>query len=895
LRKIGDTLAVLSLDILKPIFDRPTVKTIRLTILILAAFANGESFFMAENSFARPKELPPRSAVQPAKMTAEVPAIAGAIHNVGKIGLTVSNQGFFGVGFFAGGAYQDPETGLAAPSCQYPYPGGVEYLYEGAIWVGAIVGRDTLVSVGADGWQYTKEMWPDPSPKGDIIRRSISSGDPEARSEQDFIAIYTDTVTSATYVDQDPFDGRPHRPLNIEITQSSYAWSYSYAEDFVLFDLGIKNIGRKTLSKVYMGIYVDADARSVGNEPEGAYDDICGFKWSIPSFTGCGFIDTVRIAWIADNNGLDKDNQDACPYSENNSPTAVTGTRVVRTPSDSLRYSFNWWIGNTNPALDFGPRRIGTTDDPFRDFGGFLGTPEGDRNKYYVMRHEEFDYDQLFTAQDHSSDGWLPRPANAADFADGYDTRYLLSFGPFDIEAGEILPITFAYVAGADFHSNCQAWDKIFSASFPEKYYNELNFEDLGLNATWASWIYDNPGVDTDGDDYKGKYRICVYDSIWVEDSASSPKISGWQPTSADTFYYEGDGVPDFKGASPPPPPVIRVMPRVSKFNEGELVVRFNGTYSETAEDVFSGEKDFEGYRVYLGLYKRSSDFVLATSYDREDYNKYIWNRSRELYELKDRPFSLDSLRALYGGDFNPLVFPRDNPFYWRDSTFYFDRQDWNQSELGDSNLIHKVYPEEPYPTTLNLDSAREYYPDQLIDDSLFKYFEYEYIFRRLLPSQLYYVSVTAFDYGSPGSNLLSLENPPASNMIAEYALSSSSEAIAGGLKVAVFPNPYRADGNYASQEGGGFEGRGLSDYAADRIRRVHFINLPSKCTIRIFSLDGDLVREIKHDYPPDGAGSQHESWDLITRNTQAAVSGIYYWSVESAYGNQIGKLVLIM
>jgi len=40
---------------------------------------------------------------------------------------------------------------------------------------------------------------------------------------------------------------------------------------------------------------------------------------------------------------------------------------------------------------------------------------------------------------------------------------------------------------------------------------------------------------------------------------------------------------------------------------------------------------------------------------------------------------------------------------------------------------------------------------------------------------------------------------------------------------------------------------------------------------------------------------SMHEEWDLITRNTQLVVAGIYYYSVESEYGNQVGKLVIIL
>ena len=81
------------------------------------------------------------------------------------------------------------------------------------------------------------------------------------------------------------------------------------------------------------------------------------------------------------------------------------------------------------------------------------------------------------------------------------------------------------------------------------------------------------------------------------------------------------------------------------------------------------------------------------------------------------------------------------------------------------------------------------------------------------------------------------------------------------------------------------------------RTRRIHFANLPPKCTISIFSLDGDLVREIIHDKDASDPNASHDSWDLITRNTQTVVSGLYYWTVENTETGdvQIGKLVIIL
>ncbi len=378
-----------------------------------------------------------------------VPCTQLAVHSVNKLGLTITNAGNFGNGFAEdiGTGMRDPVTGVPAASGIYPYPGTDKLLFSGAFWIGAVVGRDTLVSVGADGWiPDVIEMWPPPCDapyNGEIRRLSISNPDEVlrgAKSEQDFIAVYTDTVTDPSYIINDGFENRPHLPLNIEITQRSYAWSYDYAADFILFDYEIKSLGMRDLEDVYMGIYVDGDVTPIADSDNGALDDICGFKHVIPypfAPDACGFTDSIKIAWIADNDGR-HDDQIQCPAGFE--LTNVSGVRVVRTPAppDSLKYSFNWWVSNGQDiSADFGPRMAGTPSDPFRDFGGFLGTPMGDRNKYYIMRHEEFDYDQLYTASIRLDDKWLPPPpAQANDLANGFDTRFLLSFGPFYISPG---------------------------------------------------------------------------------------------------------------------------------------------------------------------------------------------------------------------------------------------------------------------------------------------------------------------------------------------------------------------------------------------------------------------------------------------------------------------------
>jgi len=215
---------------------------------------------------------------------AAAPAYCAANHNVGNLVMNISNYGRFANDGGVLKSNSDCFTAEALIACEFPKRSRTQYCFQAAFWIGAIVGRDTLVSTGADGWLTAEEFHPDEPPFGDLIRRSII--DPEspefedAISEQDYVAVYTDTYTSGVSgLTNDHLDGRPHRPLNIESTQRAFQWSYSYAEDFVLFDFGIRNIGTRRIEQLYMGLYVDADVHPAGDAGgNGAQDDQCGFQ-----------------------------------------------------------------------------------------------------------------------------------------------------------------------------------------------------------------------------------------------------------------------------------------------------------------------------------------------------------------------------------------------------------------------------------------------------------------------------------------------------------------------------------------------------------------------------------------------------------------------------------------
>ncbi len=247
------------------------MKKLILLFLLLGISASTQAAFMEESTNGGRGPYFAKPAVLPNTML--------RVHRVGKIWLSITNFGFFGS---QDGAYPDWD-GISnpAPGCVYPGGSNLNYLFQGALWIGATVDTvdnlgnaklDTLVSIGNDGWwAQTFELFPAMPPDGQIEVRSIRpsnvypygdlvgpDGD-SAKSEQDYIATYTDTFTTSSFVVRDPIDGRQHIPLRLAIKQKSYSWSYEYAEDFVLFDYEFKNIGQRNLKNVWLAMYIDAD------------------------------------------------------------------------------------------------------------------------------------------------------------------------------------------------------------------------------------------------------------------------------------------------------------------------------------------------------------------------------------------------------------------------------------------------------------------------------------------------------------------------------------------------------------------------------------------------------------------------------------------------------------
>lgn len=798
------------------------------------------------------------------RLASALPRRKMTVHNQGNIQLSLSNMGSMGwTTWYWSTKIKDPFSQERVACVIYPRGSDIHFQMNSTLLLGAVVGWDTLVSTGV--WSFATgssplEFYPVQGAAGDFSYGSIdvnhSRFDSEANSQLDIACEYVDTfrVPSAG-------DLRRHIPLGVKIKQKSRAWTGDNIDDFVLFEFEIQNIGGKHLREMYIGFIADGGVNYQGDfdHTVSLTDDVVGFLPTYPTGDDCELVDTIDIAYQMDADGDPVGNTWAY-YS----PRAAVGTRIISIPSDNWRVNFNWV---TSWRTTYGPRLRPAPGQPYRtDLPQTMSVFMKDVHMYYLLSNPEVDYDQIYVTRNHEARGWIAPPPGSLDLVTKTRPKYLISAGPFELLPGDIKSVAMAIVGGEKVHVNPSDFTLYRSGFYPNRYYESLDFSHLADNARWAGWIYDNPGVDTDNDGYRGEFRICNDDTTW----------------------YKGDGVPDYLADGPPLSPKLRVIP-----SQGRLIIRWNGFYSETARDPFTGFVDFEGYRVYVGLDGRKSSLSLLNAFDRQNFDRFRWavlpdGTFRWINE--GIPFSLDTLRWMYRNpEFRPEAHPRLNPMRVEDTLYYFAPHSYNAFSLCCMDNIHKVYPNAadpgPDPELWTEDDVTHDYGQPLP-----KFYEYEYVYDNLLPTLPYWIAVTAFDFGFAGGNIPSKESSPLGNLITELAQTPVDTVDKYDLDVYVYPNPWRWDGHYAKS---GYENRDGTGIRA-RSHRIHFSNLPGVCKISVYSLDGDLIREWEHNYPDGGPGSMHDSWDMITRNAQAIESGLYYWVVESEQRTQIGKIVIL-
>ena len=71
---------------------------------------------------------------------------------------------------------------------------------------------------------------------------------------------------------------------------------------------------------------------------------------------------------------------------------------------------------------------------------------------------------------------------------------------------------------------------------------------------------------------------------------------------------------------------------------------------------------------------------------------------------------------------------------------------------------------------------------------------------------------------------------------------------------------------------------------------QIQFVNIPNPCTIRIYTVRGDLVKTMEVDEAVGGI----VAWNQVTDFGQFIESGIYIFHVDSPFGVKIGKFAVV-
>lgn len=767
------------------------------------------------------------------------------------------------------------------PSVELPAGSKTNYVYAGGLLVGGIVGADTLVTTSYAveqpfSWEFLS-----------YLNTEIRSHDtrssyfhPEAVAPIELVSRYEDSTIWTSAFARDQLDGRLHKPMGLEVVQRCLGWTSGVAQQLLLVDLAIHNRGIKTIARPVVGIMTRPKIWNLevhAGEPDGA---ICGYLGSIGGLIG-GVRDSVVVAWASDNDG-----NPSYGSFDRFSATGVIATMILRAPAGA-RPTFNWWI-DRDDGSGFGPQRNGAS---IENYGG-LGRPRGDRGLSYMLRNGEIDYDQAYSAIDMSASGWR-RPAGTdlqlANDADGGHIAFVLAMMSEDpLAPGDSILFTYAIASGEEFHTDPANLTVNFRPDDPSDYISGLNFKDLETTCRWADWIFDTPGVDTDGDGDYGKFHLV-----------------NCREQRCDTVWYRGDGVPDWGGPQAPPAPRFEPTTRPNA-----VTLRWTGEFSETAEDQFSRRRDCEGYRVYSARTNTEGEYALIASWDIPDnFRRFAYNSASGSWSQISYPLTVaDWRRELSDPEFTPEAYPNPSLAYAYVDTVADTIRDASGGivQIVTRERLSYWAPEGPNHGNTYPDGGEVYenhiqrvgIRDTVIGEDTLQYGVYEMTLDDLNAAIPLWFAVTAFDHGDYRRSLESLEGNPNANAQFAFPQYSADVVVDSGLNVTVYPNPYKilfADvhGNQTNYIAQGYEAYG-QPVMDERERRIWFANLPDTATIRIYSLDGDLIREIHH---PDKHLTRYSSivgWDLISRNTQAVTSGIYIWRVDSRLGSQVGKIVII-
>jgi len=859
------------------------------------------------------------------------------VHNVGRLQLQITNFGETG--------NQSNPSRTTVPSAEWPAGSGNDYLYAAGLWVGAL---DASGIPHVTTATYEREFSPDIAPVNvcvplpidqvadvresyegipggnRIISASVNPDDDgDGRVDEDFLngldddgdglcdedyAAIGQQMFASEYNDYQPTTRQllpEHVPLGIKVRQTSYAWATPGQNDFVGMDYKIINVSGRALRNVFVAIFADMD---IGNRSIRGYftDDEAGLVDTTVQYVGS----TGEFVHRRIQMGYMWDNPD--------DPSRVQDAKGGDVPG---YFGCMFLNHTTDPSGATAPRHVGITS--FKFFSGSApfpagGDPENDAQRYLLMSDPQLNPDvigQIISG----------RPL---------DYRFIMATGPFrSILPDSSLTISVAWVMGLGRGPSQSGGTLIDNAISAQQVFDGL-YTDLDGNALTGTCGKETCLRNTEiGSRFtyvipeSSLCRLRFHGNISsIVDANGNPLYPGvpdWDVNTPCNLQQDGKYVcQDVLGGT-------LQNNGAHCANQDTLplpIVSADCKYVDFDCDVNTGQ----GGREHLVNWVAAAPLP-APFYAGQDGHGEV-SDFQHLYNSRD-----DSTRI------SAWFFPGDHKVTLKWSNFaeqvrdaqrgnlkeflgyrIFRAAGWNRplgtnaparnlwSLLGEWRVNPKGTPAHPLsdlidpsvpiinisPTLVRWDPNRRAVRNDSSYteiDTLFAVGRYSFVDTHVLNGFPYFYSIVPISVvpgDSAGSDVVLQGNPSASNAQVVYPRGDSRN---DQKEVFVVPNPYK----------GGAEWDLVPREEDPSGTKVTFMNLPrTKGTIHIYTIAGDLVKNIEFDGRPAAdvqygkdpvtGGKGSVPWNLISRNGQKIVSGIYLYSVDTELGKKVGRFIII-
>jgi hypothetical protein len=807
-----------------------------------------------------------------------------------------------------------------------------------------IINGSRLVNDDSDINQFTGE----PSIDEDFLDGRDNDGD--GRIDEDYAAL-GQLMFSCVMRDDTPAafassTAEAHVPLVVEVRQLAWAYSVPGFTDFNVVQWDVYNRSGHTLDSMYFGIRVDVDAGPASSSTYFSDDQ------DLPFFPNGEFVlpvapDDPRFQLVTQPSGLA---DTLCPEMR----IRVQGFSVCDNDGDEGRtpgVASLLLFGHTVDPLGLrAPQRVG-----FRAFRSFVagtpyasnGNPSTDQQRFeFLSSRQNISGETGFIGAepgDQQADytAW----SSVGPFLNVPDGGMITCTIGFAVAPGAYQQMLRYPLDYASYQNGLLSLDDLFET------YPALENAFTAQVAYEGVYELPRPGFTEQVPDCGGcetgvKLPLGSTPTVLVEqcpDREAAPKqvtdnAYTWFDFDCDPctgVWNQGTGqgyyLRHWNAESPPPSPNLNVAStynytdnpnRVVAGGDGQITLAWDNV-SETTPDPKSGQFDFRAYRVWkVAGWQRP---VGASGPNDEDWALMAEFR---MFDYMDSNFTRDP-----GTDtlICPMVFvpnyeypighphctdPLANPLQLssggcRDSATvkiclrsgdFWDRQ---------SGFVLRPQPVDCVRDTLDQcvqDSGLAVGTPFQIKRTRYPVGRYVMADREVKNGFVYFYSVTAGD-STAGSQLFGRRAAVESDYVTPQSGTSTSKS------VWVVPNPYRGFRNIQERP----SSWDLTPNATDPTgTHVDFMGLPSgQWKIRIYTVSGDLVAELhdddsvnesvrgsvtggdgvvrpgynrQQDHPGDGQAR----WNLISRNGQDVVSGIYLFVVDSDLGQQRGKFVVI-